>query len=79
MTQMAKTSDSLKSTAEAFTKEYLFDLIGVDESCGSGLGGGTRLPNTIDHALINGKRKFTRLFIRYSALPIIEDGLGFHA
>ena len=71
MMSMAKTSDSLKSTAEEFIRESSFIVIGCDESCGSGLGGGTRLPNTIDHALINGRRKFTRLFIRYSALPII--------
>lgn len=42
MTQTTKTSDSLKSTAEAFIRGFsstAFELIGVDESCGSGLGG----------------------------------------
>lgn len=62
-------SNNLNVAAKQFINGFL--LIGVDESCGVGLGGGLRMKNTIDHALINGKRKFTRLFIKYLVSPII--------
>lgn len=69
-------SDSLRSTARASTNEYcstVFSLIGVTEENGVGLSGGGRQPNSPAHAYVKGKRKYTRLLIKFSVLQTTED------
>lgn len=69
-------SDSLRSTAKASTNEYcstVFSLIGVTEENGVGLSGGGRQPNSPAHAYVKGKRKYTRLLIKFSVLQTTED------
>ena len=68
-------SDSLRSTERASTNAYcstVFSLIGVTEENGVGLSGG-RQPNSPAHAYVKGKRKYTRLLIKFSALQTTED------
>lgn len=69
-------SDSLRSTVRASINEYcstVFSLIGVTEENGVGLSGGGRQPNSPAHAYVKGKRKYTRLLIKFSALQTTED------
>ena len=55
-------SDSLSAGDEAYTREYW--LLGISEENGVGLSKGIRQTNGLAHVYVNGKKKYTRIFIR---------------
>lgn len=55
-------SDSLSAEDEAYTREYW--LLGISEENGAGLSKGIRQTNGSAHVYVNGKKKYTRIFIR---------------
>jgi hypothetical protein len=59
---MAQISDSLNVEDEVSTREYW--LLGISEENGAGLSKGIRRINSQAHAYVDGKKKYTRIFIR---------------